>query len=153
MTCQGGDLAPSLLETDGQLDPMSQDDPAPQLTSPSASQADLHNIDLQLALNVLEQIDLPPICVRWEIGYEFLLHHFQPSDLFCTRIPTFRYIPGDARPLFRQCYVGVLTLLDALPAFKPISDGMFSAQKGPRSYHCLACSTRPKFQRLVRMES
>ena len=103
-----------------------QDSPLPY---PPAHAEELHNVDIQLALNILEQIDLPPICVRWEIGYQFLLYHFQPSDLYRHRICTFRYIPGDARPLFRQCYIGILTLLDALPAFDQSPTACFLHQK------------------------
>ena len=98
MNHQGGDSATSSLETGGQppVDQMSQADSSPPLPSPLASEAEMNNIDFQLAFNILEQIDLPPICVRWEIGYQFLLYHFQPSDLYRHRICTFRYIPGDA---------------------------------------------------------
>jgi hypothetical protein len=91
----------------------------PDLAAPPLSSMegrdDMTNIDLQLAQNLLQQVELPPICVHWDQGYHFLLHQFQPDYLFRDRIRTFRYIPSDAKPLFRQCYTAVLTLLDNLP--------------------------------------
>ena len=55
------------------------------------------------------------------------MHIFNPDKLFATRIRTFRYIPGEVRPLFRQCYIGVLTLLDNLPdpAGSPTADFVY----------------------------
>jgi hypothetical protein len=68
---------------------------------------DVAHIDPQLAMTMLQQVELPPICVNWGLGYRFLIHQFQPEYLFCSRIHTFQYIPGDARPIFRQCYTAV----------------------------------------------
>ena len=77
----------------------------------------LSQVDLELALTFLENVALPPICVNWTTGFQFMVHQFQPEQLFSQRIRTFRYIPQDARPLFRQCYIAVLTLLEALPEY------------------------------------
>ena len=96
------------------------DDPAPAEVQPDFSPApapflsdalDMSQVDLALASTLLAQIVLPPICARWSLGFQFLLSHFSPAFLFRDRIRTFRFIPGDARPLFRHCYNGVLTLL------------------------------------------
>ena len=61
--------------------------------------------------------------------FHFLLLHFKPADLFTQRIRTFRYIPGDARLLFRQCYIGVLTLLEALPEYEQSPTALFLHKK------------------------
>jgi hypothetical protein len=87
----------------------------------------LDEVDLSLAITILDQVSLPPICVNWHTGFQFLVHIFNPDKLFATRIRTFRYIPGEVRPLFRQCYIGVLTLLDNLPdpAGPPTADFVY----------------------------
>jgi hypothetical protein len=77
----------------------------------------LSQVDLELALTFLEQVTLPPICVNWTTGFQFMVRQFQPEQLVSQRIHTFRYIPQDAQPLFRKCYVAVLTLLNALPEY------------------------------------
>jgi hypothetical protein len=46
-----------------------------------------------------------------------MVRQFQPEQLFSQRVCTFSYIPQDARPLFRKCYIAALTLLDALPEY------------------------------------
>ena len=74
-------------------------------------------VDYDLAKQILGSVDLPPECVNWNNGFDFLIKHFRPEGLFSRRIRTFRFIPGDARPLFRKCYIGVLTVLEDLPEF------------------------------------
>ena len=106
-----GPAPPSAPENDA--DPMIPDN----LDPPSVPEEDLSLVDQQLALNILDQIELPPICVNWSTGFQFLVLHFRPDELFRHRIRTFRYIHGEARPGFRQCYIGVLTILDALPEY------------------------------------
>ena len=102
------EVADSEVPNDGNNVPI----PIPQFLE-SISQ-----VDYDLAKQLLESVDLPPECVNWNNGFDFLIRHFRPETLFNQRIRTFRFIPGDARPLFRKCYIGVLTVLEALPEFE-----------------------------------
>ncbi len=83
------------------------------LESPLQEDSNITPIDLQLAVTFLEQVALPPICINWPTGFQFLVYTFKPEQLFSQRIRSFRYIPQDVRPLFRECYIAVLTVLDA----------------------------------------
>ncbi len=67
---------------------------------------------MELAVQILEQIELPAICTNWKAGFQFIVYHFKPEERFSNRIRTFQYIH-----LFRQCYIGVLKLLDDLPEY------------------------------------
>ena len=71
-------------------------------------------VDHDLALTILRRADLPPYCVNWPAAYPFLLT-LTVDRLLKHQITTFRYIPGDARPLFRKAYCASLTLLSQLP--------------------------------------
>ncbi len=37
----------------------------------------LDEVALSLALNILEQVSLPPICVNWQTGFHILVQHFK----------------------------------------------------------------------------
>ena len=81
--------------------------------------------DLDLAITLLNQIDLPPICVNWRKAYPFLVRNFCLTDLIQHRVRTFSFIAGDARPLFCKAYVGVLTLLSQLPEYSQSATAAF----------------------------
>ncbi len=57
------------------------------------------------------------------------MYTFKPEQLFSQRILSFRYSPQDARPLFRKCYIAVLTVLDALPEFDQSPTAAFLHQR------------------------
>ena len=77
--------AASISEQDAQppVDPMIQDNDAPLLSVPlPVEYEDLSQVDLQLAITILEQVELPPFCVHWPTDFQFLVHHFKPDELF-----------------------------------------------------------------------
>ncbi len=69
------------------VDLMIPDHNAPPSYSIEGSRVMAH-IDPQLAMAILQQVELPPICVNWGLGYRFLIHQFQPEFLFRSRIAT-----------------------------------------------------------------
>ena len=94
------DPLPSPSPQHMELDPIPSAPPAldAHLSDPSSSDT----CDMALALSVLTQIDLPPICVNWTNAYPYLLNNFRLEDLLKSRVRTFSFIAGDARPLFRS---------------------------------------------------
>ena len=105
------DSLPQIADQPGEDHPMDQE----SHNLPFEQNEELSFEDQQLAITVLEQIELPPICVNWPIGFHFLVKQFKSEELFSNRIRSFRYIHGDVRSLFTDCYTSVLTVLDALP--------------------------------------
>ena len=119
-----GPLLPSPQATDTEQSPSQALHMPMDLDQPYGHQHDLmdsetmnkHAVDMQLAMQILQSVDLPPTCVNWDQGFGFLLHHFQPdSEVLLKRINTYSFIAGDACQLFRMANIAALTLLRELP--------------------------------------
>ena len=78
------DPLPSPSPQHMELDPIPSAPPAldAHLSDPSSSDT----CNMALALSVLTQIDLPPICVNWTNAYPYLLNNFRLEDLLKSSV-------------------------------------------------------------------
>ena len=113
--CNSNDLPSALEEEMHDCSPLVSDQQAqPYLTIPEHTSLD--EDDMEMALQLLANIDLPAECVNWQQAFPFFLRQFRIDNLLFQKPHTVRFIASDAQPLY--CTVNraqVLILLSELP--------------------------------------